>query len=323
MNYSNALLDFLNKFCGASMRQTEIEYYFGNQGWESALGAPVQEVVNEFKKDLLIRKALPGVDDKQLASSILSIKDLKALLNQYNLKASGKKEVLIDRIQEYIPDALTSALPENVYYVATSKGLDLAGKRQSEKKQKKEVAEIKILDLLQSELTEEAIEAWNAYSASEPFSSTISSDRFSREVNIINTVLKNSCKYLITRTSTVQFDSIRVLSAISHLCGKNLSNKANETLKPFIQKFNEGHSGITAETASRMLLFYAIGKENLSSFKKMGYDLIQVSSCSDSCEFCKANSGIKHPISSAPELPHEKCSHELGCRCSYQMALND
>ena len=322
VNYSNAFLDFLNKFCGSAMRQTEISYYFGNQGWESALGAPVEEVVNKFKNELLIRKADPRNDNKQLASSALSVKELKTLLKQFNLKASGKKDELIDRMQEHFPDALAHALPKGDFYVATQKGLDLASKRQAEKKATKEATEVKIIGLLKAALVEEAIETWNTYSSSEPFSSTISPEHLSREASIINTILKSSCKYLRNRLSSEQVDRIRVLSAIRHLCGKSLSHRANEALKPVIQKFNEGNSGTHAETASRMLRFYAIGEANLSSFKKMGYDLIQISSCSDSCEFCKTNSGIKHPISIAPELPHEKCNHELGCRCTYQIALN-
>lgn len=49
---------------------------------------------------------------------------------------------------------------------------------------------------------------------------------------------------------------------------------------------------------------------------------IQVSVAADACPACQASQGT-FKKTSAPHLPHEGCSHPLGCRCYYEPILDE
>lgn len=49
---------------------------------------------------------------------------------------------------------------------------------------------------------------------------------------------------------------------------------------------------------------------------------LRVIAAGDACALCHELSGTFDKMS-APKLPHEGCSHALGCRCAYEPALND
>lgn len=49
---------------------------------------------------------------------------------------------------------------------------------------------------------------------------------------------------------------------------------------------------------------------------------LRVIAAGDACALCYELSGTFDKMS-APKLPHEGCSHGLGCRCMYEPALNE
>lgn len=59
----------------------------------------------------------------------------------------------------------------------------------------------------------------------------------------------------------------------------------------------------------------------LFEYKKTGLNLlVEIISCSDSCESCKILSKKRMSLSEAIKilpLPHEHCTHKMGCRCCY------
>lgn len=319
LHLSNALLDFLGKFQGRPMSISDIEFYYGNQGWEEALGMPVSEAFSLFRQEKLVRAADPATDTHHLAIHLLSIAKLKDLLKPHGAKTSGKKEDLISRLFGLNPDLLVAALPNQLYFVATETGNSLIEARISARRAKQEQCELRILEYLDKGETVDAIHAWNQYAEGEPFRSKIDGNRFNRELNILNTIKYSACGYLRNRLAPEDVDTLRVFSSIRHLCGKSLSEAALGKLRPDIESFKLRGHDLSMETAARMLAHFAIGQENLRNFKKMGYAFVSTTSCSQSCEFCKAQSGIRHQVEQIPELPHQECTHPSGCRCTYLM----
>ncbi len=301
------------------MSVSEIEHYYGNQGWEEALGMPVSEAFSLFRQEKLVRAADPATDTHHLASHLLSIAKLKDLLKPHGAKTSGKKEDLISRLLGLNPDLLFAALPNQNYFVATARGNALIEARVSARRAKQEQCELRILEHLDKGETVDAIHAWNQFAEGEPFKSKIDGNRFARELNILNTIKYSACGYLRNRLAPEEVDTLRAFAGIKQLCGKNLSKAALEKLRPDIESFNQAGHGLSMETAARMLTFFAIGQENLRDFKKMGYKFASICSCSGSCEFCKSQSGIRHHVEQVPELPHQGCTHPSGCRCTYLM----
>lgn len=49
---------------------------------------------------------------------------------------------------------------------------------------------------------------------------------------------------------------------------------------------------------------------------------IRISVAAGSCPLCYEGRGT-FPKQAVPALPHEGCSHQYGCRCTYEPVLND
>jgi hypothetical protein len=70
------------------------------------------------------------------------------------------------------------------------------------------------------------------------------------------------------------------------------------------------------DTAARMILFYTYHKRNTAGLRAAEARTVKILATDDSCSSCKELAEKKHPINKVPELPYEKCTHQLGCRCS-------
>jgi hypothetical protein len=314
---SNAYVDFLKKFDGPPMSQMDIECYCGNQGWEEALGTSVAEVVTIFKEQNLIRLAKPSADAEYLADYLISVDELKRLLKQEGLKVSGKKKDLINRLLEHKPSLLVAALPDKPLFMTTDSGSALVSNRVRARYSRREQCELTILDLIYEGKINDAIEAWNQYAQGETYASSVESERLDREIRILNTIRHEVCTYLTSRLSLEAIDALRTYASIRHVCGKSLTQPALEKLGPDLERFSKLSNGQPADISARMLTFYAIGQEKLRSFKRMGFHLVSVSACSESCQHCQDQSKVQCPIEQAPELPHSLCTHAMGCRCTY------
>ena len=70
------------------------------------------------------------------------------------------------------------------------------------------------------------------------------------------------------------------------------------------------------EAAARMLLFYAHRALDLRQYWEADVvRRVEVVCASDSCPACRKLNGHKYSLDKVPELPHEKCTSEMGCRC--------
>lgn len=49
---------------------------------------------------------------------------------------------------------------------------------------------------------------------------------------------------------------------------------------------------------------------------------VRINAAGDACPLCAESTGT-FPKEAVPVLPHEGCSHGLGCRCIYEPVLND
>jgi hypothetical protein len=52
-------------------------------------------------------------------------------------------------------------------------------------------------------------------------------------------------------------------------------------------------------------------KENSDVIKS-----VEILTAPDSCDECKKFAGKRYSLNNLPELPHEKCTHKNGCRCT-------
>ena len=71
-----------------------------------------------------------------------------------------------------------------------------------------------------------------------------------------------------------------------------------------------------AQVAVRMVTFAAKHNVNMRTFKRLDIKNVKILACgAASCSHCQKFDGKTFPLGKAPELPHPKCTHEMGCRC--------
>ena len=70
------------------------------------------------------------------------------------------------------------------------------------------------------------------------------------------------------------------------------------------------------DAAARMILFYASHLRSIAQYRAAGVKTVEILATDDSCAACKKLARKKYKINEVPELPYEKCTSEVGCRCT-------
>jgi hypothetical protein len=107
-----------------------------------------------------------------------------------------------------------------------------------------------------------------------------------------------------------KLDNLRQGAAMMALWGKN---SAREWLPPNF----ETELPFDINTTARMFLFYASHKTSLEQYRRSKVvKYVEILAAQDSCADCKKLTKKKCKLNEVPELPHEYCTHEKGCRCT-------
>lgn len=73
-----------------------------------------------------------------------------------------------------------------------------------------------------------------------------------------------------------------------------------------------------SDVAVRMVVFFGNSQYDLTQYRESGVvTAVGILSSDDSCPGCIAIAKTLYKLREVPELPYEKCTHELGCRCTY------
>lgn len=68
---------------------------------------------------------------------------------------------------------------------------------------------------------------------------------------------------------------------------------------------------------------FSVNNVALKSFRdNPRVSLVRITVAGDACPLCYESRG-SFAKDAVPALPHEGCSHALGCRCTYEPVLND
>jgi hypothetical protein len=70
------------------------------------------------------------------------------------------------------------------------------------------------------------------------------------------------------------------------------------------------------DTAARMIEFHAHYQRDIARYRAWGVKTVEILATDDSCAACKKLAKKKYKIDQVPELPYEKCTSEIGCRCT-------
>jgi len=104
---------------------------------------------------------------------------------------------------------------------------------------------------------------------------------------------------------------LRALAAMMHLWGTN-------DVRPWTPQNFETRTNLDPDTASRMFVFHAWHLRSLRQYRESGVKTVKLFAVGDSmtCQNCEKMNDKIYSLRAVPKLPMEKCSSDLGCRCT-------
>ncbi len=291
---SNAHLFLLSRF----LTPRETTYADGSH-WDAALGETASHAIFQFINDGLIEPT----SLKEKLERQHTVVDLKALLKQRNLKTSGNKESLIDRLVEVDRLTMESTVYHIKIYSCTPIGREIAENFLYEKLKIEAHAVNSSRDLLLLGNFKGALDTCSSFQLNEihflPF--VPPSEAFFR-------LLLVARPRILLELSSTDWASLRIATMLSMFWGGDFSDwlPAN-----FI-----GLDRFDKNTICRMLFFNACYLEDLEEFRDENCRHLTIEHADElTCNECKRICGKSYTLEDVPELPFEGCTCRMGCRC--------
>ncbi len=241
---------------------------------------------------------------------------LKPLLKERNLRVSGRKEELIDRLIAADISGMEALVKDMNVYECSPTARDLAEKYKLEQAQQRAIAENKSLEQLRSHDFRGACLTVTTFEAMQVFSRGMginwSKPDTTRMVEQLKFIFQLKPK-ILDGLAEVEWEAVRVAAGMMDLWGTGRAKAWLPESFIGLQKFD-------ADTTVRMLLFSANHKREIENFKRLSGSGVrvkgfEVSGTDDSCPECKKMAKKRYRLSELPELPYAGCTHPYGCRC--------
>jgi hypothetical protein len=301
---SNAHLLLLSKFLHPKMADNFAE----SDNWKTVLEeSPKQAIKRFFDEGMLVQANLYAQLDYKFKAT-----ELKNLLKKRALAVSGRKDDLIQRLVQADPGGMKQAVAGLTVLLCSERGRETAEQYLASEKANRSNVEQQILKYLQQHKFEEASVMVASYEAEQIFPRGIGVDwehhNPAREIAMLNTIFDSKPK-ILAKLENDKLEDLRLGAAMMALWGKN---EAQEWLP---SNFETGLS-IDVNAAARMFFFYALHQTSLKHFRDSGVvENVEILVAQDSCDACKKLTKRKYKLDEVPELPHEHCTHKMGCRC--------
>lgn len=292
---SSAHLFLLSRF----LNPHSLKDFTKDDGWETVLKESPKKALDRFIDEGFIQPSgLRGKLDYRF-----KLQELKDMLKERNIKTSGKKDVLIERLIEADASGTERFVQDLEIFECTKIGRERSKIYLDGEKEKRMIIEQQVFQALQNAELDKACKIANSYHQQEVFSTGIDCNPvFIKEIfSVRPKILKNVKDH--------QLRTLRVIAGMMHLL---YCRKAKDWLPPDFHL----DLGMGPESAARMLIFSAIHFKNLSQMKQFGIRKVRILVVDDACDHCKKLKDKNYNIFSVPELPYEECTCEMGCRCT-------
>jgi len=303
---SQAHLLFLSKFLYPKTTQefAKLDY------WKDVLAEAPDKAIKRFMNEgLLVSPGLP----EHLAYRY-KVSELQAILKQRSLSVSGRKAELISRLIEADPGGMKSAVAGLTVLECSEHGREIANQYLASEKEKRDATDREALVMLQKGKFKEASLVVAAYEAKQVFPRGIGIDwknyNPTHTVAILRAIFAGRPK-ILARLDEGKLGPLRLAAGMMELWGVN---KARGWLPP---DFETGPV-MDNDAAARMLAFYAWHQVRMEEYRKSDFvKSVEVLTANDEhvCEACRNLATKEYKLSEVPELPYEKCTSEMGCRC--------
>ena len=302
---SSPHLLFLSKF----LHTHTIEDFAKADNWKVVLKESPQQAIKRFVDDGVLVHADLG---DHLAYKF-KVSELKDLLKQRSLPISGRKEDLITRfIESDLNGAKKFVVGIHVIH-CSDQGRSIAEQYLNGEREKRLKVEQQVIETIRKRKFKDASLLVATFESVQIFPRGMGIDWKNYNPNRDVSILKNIFSGIPKQLASVDRENLgqlNVAAAMMHLWG---TNHGKEWLS------SETIDGLTFDNdvALRMIVSYAMYRYEMVDYKNSGVKSVKILSANDSyvCDSCRKLARKNYKLSEVPELPYEKCTCEMGCRC--------
>jgi len=308
---TNAQLFLLSKF-----KQPRSVKEFENSGdWNAVLGEPPLQVIRRLVDSALLVQG----DHAQVLSAKFTASQLKEMLKDRGIFAAGRKQDIAVRLVEVDPQSIIKYAAGETVFQCSEQGRLLVQQFLDKEKEHRLATETSVLNALHKNDFESASRLVASFEAEQPFPRGINIDWKNYDhrssVDFLNAIFTCRPK-IIKHVSDSNLRHLRIAAALIHLWG---TSEAHISPPDDLRIDN-----MDRDAAARMIVFYVSYQRQLASYRRlielrlMTIRHFEISRVGDSCSCnpCKKMATKKYSLEELPELPFEKCTSELGCRCA-------
>lgn len=277
--------------------------------WEPVLMESPSVAIDQFIRYEMIE---PASLDEHVTYKF-KVSDLKTMLKERKLKISGKKDELVKRLIENDERSMLKATEELNIFHCTREGTAMAEAFLKEEQVKKCSATEKTKTLLSEKKFSDATKVLIQYEASQVFQRGFGIDW--KTYNGMHEV--KDLKLIFSTTPAIikglvidKLNQLRVAASMMLLWGNN-------TVRDWLPENFETGINLSPDATCRMLVFHARNKRRIEEYRKNGVISVEIVGANDdkSCQECKKLDGKVFNIERMIQIPHKKCTCEMGCRC--------
>lgn len=284
--------------------------YAAAEHWKSVLKEGPKEAIQRFVEDKMLEPASLAelVDFKFKAS------ELKDMLKARQLKVSGRKPELIARLVESDMEGMVAATSDVQLLRCTPEAARIAEKYVARQDERRATTENEVLRLLERRDYVKAVRAVVAFEATQVFPRGLGIDWSnydgSSDIKALKTIFETKPRILDDINNDL-LENLRVSAGMMQLWGTNRA-------APWLSEDFTTGIHLDADSAARMLVFYASHLRVMEQYKEAGVRTAEVMAVGDNltCSACHAINGKKYRLEAALELPYANCTCEIGCRCT-------
>lgn len=309
---SPAHLELLTKF----LKSCNPNDIYSNEQWSSEWERVLSENPRKAINRLIDQKILVVSSLHQRLDFIFTLIQLKDLAKERNLKVSGKKDELIQRLIQHNENEMIKLAKGPTIYSCSNEGKIYAEEYKQRRKMERLAYEQNVLEAFKKCDINKAVNLARDYYINQIFQPGIGVDynepsTVEWKKKSLEVIFSGSPK-ILAGLPAQDLNQLQILAAMSSLWG-------GSSIKTWIPEGFHINHRFTVEVASRMVLFYASNKCNLLDCEKSDIVIaIEISSASDTCQECKKFEGKKFNKHNVPELPNPHCTDDnYGCRCTY------
>jgi len=307
---SPAHLLFLSKF----LRPRTVDDFSKSGAWKAVLRESPQKAVQRFLKEGMLEHAdLAGLLDYEY-----KVSDLKSMLKEHGLPVSGRKKDFIERLIQSDPEGMKKATHGLRVLQCSQQGRAIAEQYLAREKEKRTSVEQQVLNLLRQRRFREASLLVASFESEQVFPRGLGIDWRNydptHDVKVLN-IIFGSKPRILASLNDEHLDQLRIAAGMMHLWG---TNKAKGWLPPDFKTT----LSMDNDAAARMIVFHATHQVQIAQYRKVGVKKVKIITANDTyvCEVCRELASKEYELSQVPELPHEKCRSEMGCRCTAVVA---